>query len=48
MAHRSKVHRLKLFPSFGKTADDGHGFVYLGAAHWEPDVFAFLDEFMKP
>jgi hypothetical protein len=47
MARRSKEHRLKLFPPFGKTADEGHGFVYLGVASWERDVFAFLDEHMK-
>lgn len=47
MTRRSKVHRLKEFPSFGKTADEGHGFVYLAVASWEHDVFAFLDEHMK-
>lgn len=47
MAHSSTVHRLNLFPPFGKTADDGHGFVYLGIANWERDVFAFLDEYVK-
>ena len=47
MTRRSKVHRLKLFPSFGKTTDEGHAFVYLAVSSWEHDVFAFLDKNMK-
>ena len=47
MTRRSTIHRLKLFPSFGKTADEGHLFVYQGVASWEHDVFAFLDEHMR-
>ena len=48
MRRLSKVHQLRLFPSFGKTAADGHWFVYLGVASWEKDVFSFLDEHLKP
>ena len=47
MTRRSKIHRLKLFPSFGKTPEEGHGFVYLAIASWQHDVFAFLDECLK-
>ena len=47
MTRRSKVHRLKLFPPFGKTADEAHGFVYQGVTKWEHDVFAFLDEHLS-
>ena len=47
MARRAKAHRLMLFPSFGKTAAEGHWFIYLGIAGWERDVFGFLDEYMK-
>ena len=47
MTRRSKLHRLRLFPSFGKTAAEGHWFIYLAAASWEREVFAFLDEHMK-
>ena len=47
MTRRSKVHRLKQFPSFGQTADEAHWFVYLAVAIWEHDVFTFLDEHMK-
>ncbi len=42
-----KAHRLKIYPPIGRTPDDGHGFLYLGVNIWEPDVFAFLDEYVK-
>ena len=47
MTRHSKVHRLSLYPSFGKSVHEAHWFVYLAAATWERDVFAFLDEHMK-
>jgi dienelactone hydrolase len=47
MARGSKVHRLRLFPSFGKSAHEAHWFVYKGVASWEHDVFAFLDVHMR-
>ena len=37
-----KPHRIKIYPAFGKTSDDGHAFVYGNVPAWEPDVFAFL------
>lgn len=46
-AHIGKPHRLKIYPPFGKTVDDGHDFLHLGVKIWEPDVFAFLDENMR-
>jgi carboxymethylenebutenolidase len=42
-----KPHRLKIYPPIGRTPDDGHGFLYLGVNIWEPDVFAFLDEYVQ-
>jgi acetyl esterase/lipase len=42
-----KPHRLKIYPPIGRTADDGHAFPFLGVNIWEPDVFAFLDEYMR-
>ena len=42
-----KPHLLKIYPPIGKTADDGHAFLFLGVSIWEPDVFAFLDEYMR-
>lgn len=42
-----KPHLSKIYPAIGRTADDGHAFLYLGVNRWEPDVFAFLDEHMR-
>ncbi|MEP6967258.1 MAG: dienelactone hydrolase family protein, partial [Pseudomonadota bacterium] len=42
-----KPHLSKIYPPIGRTADDGHAFLYLGVSRWEPDVFAFLDEHMR-
>jgi carboxymethylenebutenolidase len=42
-----KAHRLKIYPPVGRTADEGHVFLYLRVASWEPEVFAFLDEHMR-
>ncbi len=42
-----KPHLLKIYPQIGKTADDGHFFLFLGVKIWEPDVFAFLDKYMR-
>ena len=39
-----KPHLVKIYPPIGKTADDGHAFLFLGMRIWEPDVFALLDE----
>jgi carboxymethylenebutenolidase len=42
-----KPHRLKIYPPVGKTAEEGHAFLYLRVSSWEPNVFAFLDEHMQ-
>jgi hypothetical protein len=42
-----KPHRLRIYAPIGRTPDDGHGFLYLGVSTWEPDVFAFLDEYVE-
>ena len=41
-----KPRLLKIYPPIGKTADDGHAFLFLGVSICEPDVFAFLDEYI--
>jgi len=46
-ARLGRPHRLKIYPPVGRTADEGHDFVDLGLAIWEPDVFAFLDEAIR-
>ena len=47
LARLGKPHRLKVYPPIGRTPDDGHNFPLLGVSIWEPDVFAFLDEYMR-
>ena len=42
-----KPHLLKIYPTVGKTSDDGHNFLYLGIPQREHDVFGFLDEHVK-
>jgi dienelactone hydrolase len=43
----NKPHVLKIYPPFGKTPEDGHMFVYTDIADWEPDVFRFLDQYVR-
>ena len=47
MQRLGKSHKIKIFPPFGKTAEDGHSFGYYGGEIWGPEVFAFLGETMK-
>lgn len=42
-----KPHRLKIYPPIGRTAEEGHAFPLIGVKEWEPDVFAFLDGYMR-
>ena len=44
----NKPHVLKIYPPVGKTSDDGHNQVYTSISQWEPDVFKFLDENVRP
>jgi fermentation-respiration switch protein FrsA (DUF1100 family) len=46
-AQLGRPHRLKIYPPVGTTADEGHAFLDLRVAMWEPDVFAFLDEHVR-
>ena len=39
----NRPHMLKIYPSVGKTADDGHNAVYNASGLWEADVFTFLE-----
>lgn len=48
MKRLGKVHRVKIYPSVGQTPREGHDFVHRGLSTWEPDVFAFLDDRMRP
>ena len=40
-------HRLEIYPPIGHTADEGHDFPFLGVSIGEPDVFTFLDKYMR-
>jgi dienelactone hydrolase len=48
MERTGKPHLVKIYPPVGRTADEGHDFIHLGIATWEPDVFAFLDQELTP
>ena len=48
MTRLGKPNCVKIYPALGQTAIEGHDFYYLGLSIWEPDVFAFLDERMRP
>ena len=47
LARLGKPHRLKIYPPVGQTVEDGHAFPNNSVATWEPDVFAFLDPYMR-
>jgi dienelactone hydrolase len=42
-----KPNLLKLYPAVGKTASEGHNFLYTDTGVWESDVFRFLDGYVK-
>jgi carboxymethylenebutenolidase len=48
MERLAKPHRVKIYPPVGRTPDEGHSLVVLSVATWERDVFAFLDEQVRP
>lgn len=43
MQRLGKVQQVTIYPPVGQTAAEGHDFIHLRTASWEPDVFAFLD-----
>jgi len=47
LSELGKTSRVKIYPPIGRTAEDGHAFPFLGVSEWEPDVFAFLDSYMR-
>jgi dienelactone hydrolase len=42
MAELRLPNLLKIYPQFGRTAEEGHDVLHLGVPIWEPDVFRFL------
>jgi dienelactone hydrolase len=47
LGKHGRRHRLQIYPPVGRTADEGHDFPLNSVATWEPDVFAFLDPYMR-
>lgn len=47
LSRLSKPHERKIYPPAGKTANDGHNFLFSNVAQWEQDVFAFLDRYVR-
>ena len=44
MREAGKEFELKIYPSFGKSVQDGHTFGYFGSSVWADDVFRFLNK----
>ena len=44
----SKPYSLKIYPLVGKSSSEGHNFLYSNTSLWEPDVFQFLKENLRP
>lgn len=44
MKHAGKVFETKIYAGFGKSAQEGHSFAYLGSSVWADDVFRFLEQ----
>lgn len=42
LSRLGKPHRVRIYPAFGRSADEGHDFVYRAVQRWEADVFEFL------
>ena len=47
MRRAGKSHALKLYPAVGSTPKEGHDFIHQRIPSWEPDVFAFLDRYVR-
>jgi carboxymethylenebutenolidase len=44
MEKAGKTYKLKIYPSYGDSRQDGHSFGYFGADVWAEDVFEFLNQ----
>jgi carboxymethylenebutenolidase len=45
MNEAGKTYKLKIYPSYGDSPQDGHSFGYFGSEVWAADVFAFLNQY---
>lgn len=48
MRKSRKLAEVKIYPAFGKGAQEGHSFTYRGSSVWANDVFRFLTKYCKP
>jgi len=44
MKDADKAFEMKIYPSFGKSAQEAHRFAYLGSSVWADDVFRFPEK----
>jgi carboxymethylenebutenolidase len=44
MKNAGKVAQVKMYPPFGKSAEEGHSFAYAGCSVWAEDAFSFLEQ----
>jgi len=40
-----KTYKLKIYPSYGASPQNGHSFGYFGSDVWAEDVFGFLNQY---
>jgi carboxymethylenebutenolidase len=45
MNKASKTYKLKIYPAYGDSPQDGHTFGYFGSDVWAEDVFGFLNQY---
>ena len=48
MQRLGKPRVLKIYPSFGSDSRAGHNLIFGSVHTWESDVFAFLDQRLRP
>jgi dipeptidyl aminopeptidase/acylaminoacyl peptidase len=44
MEESHKPYKLRIYPAFGNSPEEGHSFAYKGAAVWTPDALEFLTQ----
>jgi carboxymethylenebutenolidase len=47
MSEAGKAYKLKIYPPYGSSTEDGHSFGYFGSAVWADDVFRFLNRYCR-
>jgi len=45
MIKAGKVAELKIYPSFGKSTEEGNSFPYKGVSIWFDDVYSFINKY---